>query len=272
MYEVIKVLNNNAFLARHDEGERILLGKGSGFGKKTGDAFRTVEGAREYTLVPKESEKSGINAVKGIDPVFLEAAGRIIDEAEAVFDEINPDILLPLADHLAFAAKRAQEKIDIPNPFIADIKSLFGREYAVVLKCRDFIEDMTGYRITDDEVGFVALHVHSGLSDEHVTETLRVTQTIDECLLLIEKLLGQTISRESLGGIRIMSHLYYMIDRIKTGEEVNIDLNEFIRLNYPKAGRVADQVCKYMEEKLGASVERKERGFLAVHIQTIIIP
>lgn len=272
MYQVIKVLNNNAFLARHDEGERILLGKGIGFGKKAGDKFQVVEGAREYTLVPKESEKSGINAVKGIEPVFLEAAGRIIDEAEVVFESINPDILLPLADHLAFAAKRAQEKIDIPNPFIADIKSLFGREYAVVLKCRDFIEEMTGYRITDDEVGFVALHVHSGLSDEHVTETLKVTQTIDECLLLIEKLLGQRIDRESLGGIRIMSHLYYMIDRIKNGEEVNIDLNDFIRMNYPKAGKAADKVCRYIEEKLGTSVEKKEIGFLAVHIQTIVIP
>lgn len=33
MYQIIKVLNNNAFLAKHDEGERILVGKGIGFGK-----------------------------------------------------------------------------------------------------------------------------------------------------------------------------------------------------------------------------------------------
>lgn len=81
---------------------------------------------------------------------------------------------------LRLPQKREKEKIHIPNPFIADIKALFGREYTVVLNCRDSVEKMTGYQISDDEVGFIALHIHSGLSDEHVTETLKITQTIDE--------------------------------------------------------------------------------------------
>ena len=269
MYQVIKVLNNNAFLARHDGDERIFLGKGIGFGKKAGDSFCEIEDAKVYTLTTKEKEQSGVNAVKGIDPIFLEAAARIIDEAEIVFDTINHDILLPLADHLAFASKRAKERIYIPNPFIADIKALFGREYAVVLKCREIIEEVTGYHITDDEVGFVALHIHSGLSDEHVTEILKVTQTIDECLLLIEKSLKQEIGRESLSGIRLMSHLYYMIARIKTKEDIHVDLNTFIRQNYPKAGKVAEKVCAYISQEFEIPIEKKEMGFLAVHIQSI---
>ena len=82
MYQIIKVLNNNAFLARHDDGERILLGKGIGFGKKAGDRFQTIKGARVFTLASKENEESGLNVVKGIDTVFLEAAGKIIEESE----------------------------------------------------------------------------------------------------------------------------------------------------------------------------------------------
>lgn len=270
MYQVIQVLNNNAFLARNGETEMILLGKGIGFGKKTGESFQEIKGAREYTLTAKKASRSGVNAIKEIDPIFLEAAAQIIDEAEAVFGFINHDVLLPLADHIAFAAKRAEEKIDIPNPFIADIKALFGREYAVVFKCRDIIEKMTGYQITDAEVGFIALHIHSGLSDEHVTEILRVTRTIDECFLIIEELLGQRISRESLNGIRLMSHLYYMIARIKAAEDIHIDLNDFIRTGYPKAGRVAEKICTYISKELGTVVDRKELGYLAVLIQTIV--
>ena len=71
MYQIIKVLNNNAFLASYDDGERILLGKGIGFGKKAGDRFQTIKGARVFTLASKENEESGLNVVKGIDPVFL---------------------------------------------------------------------------------------------------------------------------------------------------------------------------------------------------------
>ena len=39
MYQVIKVLNNNAFLARHDGDERIFFRKGIGFVKKPGQVF-----------------------------------------------------------------------------------------------------------------------------------------------------------------------------------------------------------------------------------------
>ena len=89
MYQVIKVLNNNAFLARHDGDERIFLGKGIGFGKKAGDSFCEIEDAKVYTLTTKEKEQSGVNAVKGIDPIFLEAAARIIDCIENYLCFIN---------------------------------------------------------------------------------------------------------------------------------------------------------------------------------------
>ena len=166
MYYLLKVLNNNALIARvrEDGSERILLGKGIGFGRKTGEEFEEIEGASVYTPVVRETQSSAMSAVNAIDPVYLEAAGKIIQEAEQVFDTIRRDILLPLADHIAFAAKREKEKIFLANPFIPDIKILFGKEYAVALKSREIIEKMTGYRISDDEAGFIALHIHSGLS------------------------------------------------------------------------------------------------------------
>ena len=50
MYQIIKVLNNNAILAYHNENERILLGKGIGFGKKQGERFDKIQGAKVYAL------------------------------------------------------------------------------------------------------------------------------------------------------------------------------------------------------------------------------
>ena len=88
--------------------------------------------------------------------------------------------------------------------------------------------------------------------------------------MIIEELLGQRISRESLNGIRLMSHLYYMIARIKAAEDIHIDLNDFIRTGYPKAGRVAEKICTYISKELGTVVDRKELGYLAVLIQTIV--
>lgn len=186
------------------------------------------------------------------------------------FDTIKRDILLPLADHIAFAAKREQEKIFLSNPFVPDIKILFGKEYAVALKSREIIEKMTGYRISDDEAGFIALHIHSGLSDEQVSDTLKTTQIIDDCILMIEECLGDKIRQDSCAYIRLMSHLYYMVVRAKTGEAVNIELNDFIRCKYPKAGQISEVICHYIEKKLEKKLDKEEVGFLAIHIQRIM--
>lgn len=189
VYCILRILNNNALLAEEkgDGSERILLGKGIGFGKRAGDEVTIDEGVQVYTPVVREEQHSAIHAVNAIDPVYIETAGKIIEAAEKVFDSINGDILLPLADHLAFAARRERENIFLSNPFIPDIKILFGKEYAVALESRSIIEEMTGYRISDDEAGFIALHIHSGLSDEAVSETLKATQLIDESMQIIEE-------------------------------------------------------------------------------------
>ena len=124
VYCILRILNNNALLAEEkgDGSERILLGKGIGFGKRAGDEVTIDEGVQVYTPVVREEQHSAIHAVNAIDPVYIETAGKIIEAAEKVFDSINGDILLPLADHLAFAARRERENIFLSNPFIPDIK------------------------------------------------------------------------------------------------------------------------------------------------------
>ena len=265
VYCILRILNNNALLAEEkgDGSERILLGKGIGFGKRAGDEVTINEGVQVYTPVVREEQHSAIHAVNAIDPVYIETAGKIIEAAEKVFDSINGDILLPLADHLAFAARRERENIP-------DIKILFGKEYAVALESRSIIEEMTGYRISDDEAGFIALHIHSGLSDEAVSETLKATQLIDESMQIIEEHLEKEMQKEALNYIRLMSHLYYMVVRTKTGEAVNIDLNEFVQEKYPEAMKIAALICDNMAEKLERQIMQEEVGFLAIHIQRMI--
>src|SRR5699024_1921145 len=151
MYRIIKVLNNNGILVYHNETGRelILMGNGVGFGKKPTQQIEDMPGAKVYSLVTRQKQQSVLKVVNGIQPGFIEAAGRIIEEAEKVFSEVNHEILLPMADHIALAAKRAKENRQIPNPFTPDIRVLFAREYAVAMKGRDIIKDMMGYEISD---------------------------------------------------------------------------------------------------------------------------
>lgn len=272
MYQIIKVLNNNALLVKHHQrqSESILLGKGIGFGRRNGDLLEEKPEAKEYTLDGDDGRSIAIGTEKGIEPIYLEAAGRIIEEAETVFDSISPDILLPLADHIAFAARRQREKVFIPNPFIPDIKVLFGKEYTVALKSRSIIKELAGYEISDDEAGFIALHIHSGLSHEQVSDTLRDTQLIGESMQKIGQLAGKEFDVNSMRYVRVPGYLYYMILRTRTKETVDIELNDFMRKNYPEAMNIARQICDFIEERTGMDVDEQEAGYLAVHIQRLL--
>ena len=134
MYRVIKVLNNNGILVLDDANgqEQILLGNGVGFGHRMGERMTELPKGRRYELV---SEKTpALIRVNGIDPIYIEAAGKIIEMAEAAMGPLQHDILIPMADHIAMAVARAREKKEIPNPFQHDIAALFGDEYEAARK------------------------------------------------------------------------------------------------------------------------------------------
>lgn len=264
MYRIIKVLNNNAILALDQEKKReiILLGNGIGFGKHPGEEIKMIQSAKIYTLVTKKKQTSALKVVNGIKPVYLEATGRILEEAERVFEKVSHDSLLPLADHIALAAKRAEEKMQIPNPFTPDIKVLFEKEYKVALKGREIIREMTGAEISDDEVGFISLHIHSARSDEKVSETLDNTRLINEGIRMIEEYFQIDLEQDSLGYNRMMSHIYYMLVRTRKGEQVKADLNDFVQVKYPKEFAAAEKICAWIEQELKKEVRIEEIGFL----------
>lgn len=272
MYKILKVLNNNALLiqSNHQNLESIFLGKGIGFGKRNGDFWEPTENTKEFILESSDGRTASIGTKNGIEPIYLEVAGKIIEEAQNVFEGIRTDILLPLADHIAFAAKRQREKIYIANPFIPDIKVLFGKEYTIAQKCKEIILEMAGYQISDDEVGFIALHIHSGLTHEHVSDTMRDTQTIANSMKLISSLSEEELDVNSLPYIRLMSHLYYLIMRTRTKEAVNLDLNDYMEKKYPYSTCISKKVCSYIQEQIGYALDEQEVGYLAVHIQRLL--
>lgn len=272
MFRIIKVLNNNSILVLSNETKReyILMGNGIGFGKMPGQQIESMKGAKVYSLVTRKKKQSALKAVNAIDPVYLEISGEIIDLAEEEFSQVNRDILLAMADHIALAAKRAKENMQFPNPFTRDIQMLFSREFQVALKGREVIRAKTGYVISDDEAGLIALHIHAGLSDEMVSETLEATRIIEECIAIIEEHFQTKIPKDSLAYARMMSHLYYMAARTRKDEPLKVDMNDYIYEKYPQTAKASELVCAHMGKEMKKEIRKEEIGFLGIHIQRIL--
>ncbi len=269
MYRIIKVLNNNGILVLDgDTGrELILLGNGIGFGHRTGERLEQVKEAKRYELVTGKS--TALQQVNSIDPVFIEAAGNIIESARKTLGDISSDILIPMADHIALAAGRAREGRELPNPFNQDIKALFDREYQAAMEGREIIREMTGISISEDEVGYITLHIHAGSSEENVAHSMDMARLVQDSIRSIEEKMGIKLAADSLGYNRLVSHLRYMIARIRKGEPVSLDMESYAKESFPGPYQAAVDVCRNMEKRLGITVASQEAAFLAIHIQRV---
>ena len=271
MYRIIKALNNNSLLALDEKNcEVILLGKGLGFGRKTGERLEEeqLSQAKLYTLVTDHT-KSALQTVNGIDPVFIEIAAQIIDEAKTEFQTINEDILLPMADHIAMADKRMHGGILLPNPFHHDIMAMFPQEYRIAERGLNIIYETLGIHLPAEEAGYLSLHIHAGLAEENAAESLACARLAAQLIHKIERALSCSFAKNTLKYNRLMSHVCYMILRIKKKERVSIDMDQYVQTSYPQAYTIAAAICEDIAQALDTEVFPEEISLLALHIQRV---
>lgn len=271
MYTIIKVLNNNTVLAKHDHEEIIVMFKGIGFGKKAGEYLEIPPQAKKYLMQKTYQSKDRFqNIIEYIDPIYLEIADEILKRAEARFAKIDYNILLPLADHIFFTMKRMKENILPSNPFHYDIQLLFPDEYEVAQEARDIIFQYTSQMINDDEVGFITLHVHSAVSTNKVVESMEATRIIHEQILQLQKDLNIVIDVHSISYARLMNHIKFLIVRINTGEKLQMDISEFTKDKFPFAYQQAQHMCHSLSKILKKEMPETEVGYLALHLERIL--
>lgn len=149
-----------------------------------------------------------------------------------------------------------------------DAHDLLARIDPVVLDVAE-LADRMGVELGDDEVGLIALHVHSSLDDGHVEQAIQVAQLTRACIGAVERLTGSAIDVSSYDYNRLMTHVKYMVTRIIRGERLSIDVNETIKLSAPSSYRAAEAVCAEMERLMGTPVSELEVGYLAMHIARV---
>ena len=88
-------------------------------------------------------------------------------------------------------------------------------------------------------------------------------------LAVIEKETGKKIDVISLSYNRLMNHIKYMVARAMTGEDLRINMNEYIESKFPEAYMTAKKVCDMLGKSIGKELDEMEIGYLAMHIERI---
>ncbi|MCI8939331.1 MAG: PRD domain-containing protein [Dorea sp.] len=272
MYRISKVLNHNTVIAVsvEDNQEYLIMGKGIGFGRKVAERIEAQSDASVYSLKETTKRGSARELAASISPEYLEIANIVLKEAEKEFESIDQNILFPMADHIEYAVKRIRNHESISNPLTDDIRLLFHGEYKVACCIVPVLKSRMGIDIDEDEVGYIALHVHTAIVKEELSQAMQMAQAVRDCVSYVEQILGKKLNIMSLSYNRLMNHIRYMVARGLKGEEIKLNMNDYMEFKFPKEFDMARTVCDELGKNLRCTFTEAEIGYLAMHLQRVL--
>ena len=271
MYRIKKVLNHNSLLVIQTENnkEYLIMGKGAGFGKKVSEYVEVKSDDTVYSLQELTERGDAKEIVQSVSPICLELANEVLNRAEREFGKIDRSILFPMADHIEYAVKRIKNHEQISNPLTDDIRILFHKEYKVAQCMEAMLLEQLNVRIDEHEIGYIALHVHSAINDEKVSQAMQIAQAVRECISLVEQQTQKKIDVMSLAYNRLMNQERYMVERAISGERLKLNMNDYMEIKFPEAFQIAADICDEIGKSLKCRLDEVEIGYLAMHIERV---
>lgn len=270
---LVKVLNNNVVLARDGSGrELILVGRGLGYGSgarhmrpddpRVEKVFVLAGEGRAFLRLLREDER-----LTGTCAEILGLATRRLGA------DLSGSVFAALPEHLAAALQRARLGLEIPNPFLSEIQTLYPEEYQVAGEALEVVAERLGVRLPDSEQGFLALHLAAGRSGRTPKAVTRHVAIVQEVLERIRAAVLPPLApgREEASGVdaalrRLTIHLHHALELARQGVESPNPLLAQIQDRYPEVYRLARALADLMADRLGSSIPDGEAGYLALHI------
>lgn len=274
---VVKVLNNSLVLALDDKGrETILMGKGIGFHKAAGYEFQKEEVEKVFVLKDRSISRSIIRLAAEIDSVYFEIAKAVIDYAMEQYGmKLLDHIYLSLTDHLAFAVRRMQQGIDVPNFYTTDMRRFNPEEYQVGLYAIQTVKEHTGVQLPHDEAGNIAFHfINAQVNHPYNDQNRRIRRLTEDVLSIVKYYYQVVYNESSVTYTRFETHVRLFAQRLISGKQLDGDAS---RLIYDQIAAVCtsefqcvERISLFIKEEFDTEVSSQEAMYLAMHIHLIL--
>jgi len=268
-----KVLNNNVLIAKHPSyQEVVLIGKGIGFNRKRGDYIDTDKVEKLFVLKNEREQRNYIQLMPFINSEYHEAIISAIELIKKRTNtELNEHIHVGLTDHLMFALTRVSQGMDLKNPLLMETKALYRFEYEIAAEVVKLIKEKTGILLPEGEIGFIALHIHSAISNKTTSEVNKHSQLVRQLVQIVEEQFEIEIDKDSMDYKRLVRHLRYTIERVMRGEIVAEPekISSLLKEEYPVCYNLAWKLIKVMQQTLKRKVFDAEAVYLTLHLQRL---
>lgn len=269
-----KIINNNVIIA--DElnlGEIVIIGKCIGCNREENEKISDLD-TDEVFILQDEKEQKQYRVLMGV--VSEKLVGLMNDVVnyiqERVEKPLNEHIHPSLTDHFSFAIKRIRSGLTISNPFLIETEVLYPKEYEIARGVIELVNERLNIEFPEGEVGFVALHIYSALSNRDISELNEHSRLINEVVGIIEENFEIEFDKHSIYFHRLIRHLFFLFERTKKGESLYEpeSLKELLKQEYVESYTMAEEVIRLVEEKLETNITDGEIVYLTMHLNRLI--
>ncbi|WP_386698294.1 BglG family transcription antiterminator LicT [Lonepinella sp. MS14436] len=276
MLKITKIFNNNAILAENEHGtELVILGKGISFNKKVGDLANEQAIEKTFSLNKSIFATHLTEILSEIPPQYFRLTHRIIKHANRLLGtELSNNIYVSLTDHIYHAVERLHHQQPIQNGLSYEIQRLYKKEFAIGQYAVQLINREMKVEMTDDEAGFIALHIFNARTDSEMPETYRTMQIIKDILAIVGYHFNLVLDPNDFDCGRFITHLQHFSQRLFSNQEIPNFGDDFLyqqtRKAYPDVYQCVEKINKYLVKNFDKTLNQDEQLYLAIHIQRII--
>ncbi|RKT35630.1 BglG family transcriptional antiterminator [Microbacterium sp. AG1240] len=270
MQIIKKVLNSSVVLVEDERGvERVLLGKGIGFGAKPGDAVAPEDTDRVFVALEDADQRNLVELMAQIPAEFVDLTRSIVVAAEEAGLELDPHIYLTLTDHLHFAVDRQRRGLVVSNRLAWEMRTVYPREYELGVRGLGMLRARIGEELPEDEAANIAFHLVNAEVGRPGVDSMHVVQLISSITTIVTHAGGASVSRDDLHGSRFLVHLQFFAERLFAGS-LAVSEDDFLYTSmsarYPRAVATAERVRSFVEQEHDLRIPNEEVAYLALHI------
>lgn len=204
---------------------------------------------------------------------YIDTSTEIIDNIKSKLDKkLNDNIYITLTDHLSFAIERKKRKQEYSNVLLWDIQRFYQQEYELGKESLSIIKKNHGVELSNDEAGFIALHIVNAELDTNMSGMIKITTFMQEVIDIVKNYYNIVLNEDSLDFGRFITHLKYFSQRLfsnKSTKDTDFQLQRMIRENYSKDYGCAEKIKEYIKEKYNLNLTGEEMMFLTIHLKRI---
>lgn len=270
-----KILNNNVVVVREKDVEKIVMGRGLAYKKKAGDEFDDAMADKIFILSSPEAKNKFQELIVNIPLEHVALAEELISYAESeIGKKLSEMIYISLVDHIYTSIMRFLEGITVKNALLWDIRRFYPREFAIGLHGLDMIEERHKVRLSEDEAGFIALHlVNAEMDAQSVQGMYEITKIMQEIVNIVKYRFHLDFDEDSAYYYRFITHLKFFAQRLVNGKaytDDGDDLLETVRKKYINSYQCVCTISDFIRNKYQYELSKEEKLYLTIHIERVV--